>query len=165
MKKIILTVAAVFAFGLANAQDGKFKVGAHFGLPMGDIKDGYSLNVGVDAAYMWSISDDFKAGVTTGYSTYLGKEYDVAGFTVKPDNYSVIPVAGTGQYSFSDKFFGGLDLGYAIAIAPSGADGGLLYQPKVGYQTEKIEVYLGYKGISSNGSTASSLNLGLNYKF
>ena len=59
MKKIILTVAAVFAFGFANAQDGKFKVGAHVGLPIGDYKDSYSLNLGADFAYTWKVSDKF----------------------------------------------------------------------------------------------------------
>ena len=74
MKKIILTVAAVFAFGFANAQDGAFKLGAHVGIPMGDIKDASSLNYGLDAAYVWSVADKFKAGVTTGYDVFSGKD-------------------------------------------------------------------------------------------
>ncbi|NMH24511.1 hypothetical protein [Flavobacterium solisilvae] len=158
MKKIILTIVAVFAFGLANAQDGKFKLGVNLGLPMGDIKDAYSFAIGVDAAYLWSVGDGFQAGVTTGYAHYMGKEdwIDDAGF---------VPVAGTAQYSFTDNFFGGLDLGYALGVSPSGNDGGFLYQPKVGYQAEKYEVYAGYKGISVDGGTFSSINLGFNYKF
>ena len=39
------------------------------------------------------------------------------------------------------------------------------YQPKVGYQAEKYEVFAGYKGVSVDGGTFSSLNLGFNYKF
>ena len=169
MKKIILTVAAVFAFTFANAQDKKsgsdseagFRAGINLGLPMGDIKEGYSLTYGLDVAYLWPIADGFKAGVTSGYINYAAKSdfKDLGG-----KDTSFVPVAATGQYSFSEEFFGGLDLGYAVAVAPSGADGGLLYQPKVGYQTEKIEVYLGYKGISANGGTATSLNLGFAYK-
>lgn len=170
MKKIILTIAVVMAATFANAQDkkssgsdeGGFKLGVNVGLPMGDIKDTYSLTYGLDLAYLWPIADGFSAGVTSGFAQYAAKsEYkDFGGKDV-----SFVPVAATGQYSFSDNIFGGLDLGYAIAVAPSGADGGLLYQPKVGYQTEVIEVFLGYKGISANGGTASSLNLGFAYKF
>ena len=156
MKKIILTVAAVFAFGFANAQDGAFKLGAHVGIPMGDIKDASSLNYGLDAAYVWSVADKFKAGVTTGYDVFSGKD--------GIDDITFLPVAATGQYSFSDKIFGGLDLGYAVGISDNN-DGGLLYQPKVGYQAEKFEVALGYKGIAVDGITVSAVTLGFNYKF
>ena len=171
MKKIILTLAAIFAISFANAQEGKFKAGVILGLPMGDVKDLYSFTVGLDVAYMWSISDEFKAGVTTGYATYLGKTVDYFDFdtfetySAKAESAGFIPVAATAQYSLSESFFVGADLGYAIAIAPSGADSGLLYQPKVGYQAEKFEVYAGYKGIAVTGGTFTSVNLGFNYKF
>jgi hypothetical protein len=166
MKKILLTAIAVFAFSFANAQDGGskseggFKAGVNFGLPMGDIKDAYSLNIGLEAAYTWSISDEFSAGFGAGYSHYLGKT-DV----VKVDDASFVPVFGTAQYSFTENIFAGADLGYAIGVAPSGIDSGFYYQPKVGYQADKYEVFAGYKGVSVEGGTFSSLNLGFNYKF
>jgi hypothetical protein len=157
MKKIILTAAAVFAFSFANAQDGGFKLGAHVGLPMGDIKDFSSLNIGADVAYVWKVADSFDAGITTGYTTYLGKDgADATGF---------IPVAATGQYAIADNLFLGADLGYAVyAGSEDGAKGGFLYQPKFGYKAEKMELYLGYKGISQDGGTFSSVNIGVNYK-
>lgn len=168
MKKIILSAVAVMAFGFANAQDAQFKIGVHAGLPMGDIKDGYSVNLGVDGAYLWNVADQFKAGVTTGYTTYLGKTetIDLGGFgtmELKNEAIGFIPVAGTAQYSLTDNLFIGADLGYAILVQGEG-DGGVLYQPKIGYQTEKIELYAGYKGISVEGATASSFNIGLNFK-
>jgi hypothetical protein len=158
MRKIILSVLAVFAFGAAQAQDGGFKAGLNLGLPMGDIKDAYSFTVGVDVAYMWSVADKFQAGVSLGYAHYMAKEdfIDDAGF---------LPIAATAQYSLSDNFFIGADLGYAVGMSPSGNDGGFLYQPKVGYQTEKYEIFAGYKGISVDGGTFSSVGLGFNYKF
>jgi hypothetical protein len=169
MKKIILTVAAVFAFGVASAQDGKFKAGVNLGLPMGDIKDSYSFSAGLDVAYMWSVSDKFQAGITTGYAHYMGKSEDIdTGFgvmTIDFEDAGFIPLAGSLQYSVSDNIFLGADVGYALGVSPSGNDGGFLYQPKIGYQTDKIEVYGGYKGISVDGGTFSSVNLGLNYKF
>jgi hypothetical protein len=169
MKKIILTVAAVFAFGFANAQDGKFKVGAHIGLPMGDIKDVSSLNLGADLAYVWNVADKFTAGVVTGYTSYLGKTYTYNdGFIsveIKGEAIGFIPVAGTAQYSLSDNLFLGADLGYAIYVGKGDGNGGVYYQPKFGYQTEMIEAYIGYKGISVDGGSFSSLNLGFNYKF
>ncbi|OAZ04732.1 hypothetical protein [Flavobacterium succinicans] len=163
MKKIMLTAIAVFGFAFANAQDGGFKVGANLGLPLGDIKDSYSLNLGVDVAYTWKVSEKFEAGFGAGYAHYLGKSIDlgIANFDIEDAGF--IPVYGTAQYSLSDKFFLGLDLGYAIGVAPSGSEGGFLYQPKVGYSFGKTELFLGYKGISNNG-TLSSLNLGVAFK-
>ena len=163
MKKIILTAVAVFGFAFANAQEGGFKVGAHVGLPTGDFKDSYSLNLGVDAIYTWQVAESFEAGVGTGYSHYLGKTVDVGFFSFDVEDFSVIPVYGTAQYSLSKNFFLGLDLGYAIAVAPSGSEGGFLYQPKLGYSFGKAELFLGYKGISNEG-TLSSLNLGVAFK-
>ncbi|TDE45856.1 hypothetical protein E0I26_03985 [Flavobacterium rhamnosiphilum] len=164
MKKIILSAAAVFAFGFANAQEGNFKLGAHVGLPMGDFKDSYSVNLGADVAYVWNVADKFSAGVTTGYTTYLGKTIGSGVGSFEVPNAGFIPLAATGQYSISDDLFLGADLGYAIYAGSGDGDGGFLYQPKFGYQTEKFEVYAGYKGISNNG-TLSSINLGFNYKF
>lgn len=156
MKKIILTAVAVFAFSFANAQDGGFKLGAHVGLPTGDIKDFSSANLGVDIAYVWKVADKFDAGLASGYTTYLGKDgADATGF---------IPVVATGQYDIADNLFLGADLGYAIYAGSGSGDGGVLYQPKFGYKAKKMEVYLGYKGISVTGGTFSSINLGVSFR-
>jgi hypothetical protein len=170
MKKITLSIIAVLAFGFANAQEGNFKVGAHIGLPLGDIEETTSLNLGLDVAYLWKISDVFSVGATTGYTTYLAKEQTIdtgmGEVTYKGDSVGYIPLAATAQYSLTENLFVGADLGYAIyAGSEDGAEGGFLYQPKFGYQTEKIELYVGYKGISVDEATASSINLGFNYKF
>ncbi|MEN9909489.1 MAG: hypothetical protein RLZZ540_2638 [Bacteroidota bacterium] len=157
MKKIILTTAVLFAFGFANAQSGAFKLGAHVGLPTGDIKDASSVNLGADLAYTWSVAEGLDAGIATGYTAYLAKGGgDAAGF---------IPVAATAQFTLTNNWFIGADLGYGIGVNPSGNDGGFLYQPKFGYQMEKAGLYVSYKGISiDGGGTFSSVNLGVNFK-
>lgn len=165
MKKIILTAIAVCAFSFANAQEGGFKAGINLGLPMGDIEDSYSLAVGLDVAYTWKVADKFDVGITTGYAHYMGKTSDFMGIEVEFDDAGFIPLAATAQYSITNNLFLGADLGYALGVSPDGNDGGFLYQPKFGYQTDKLELYAGYKGISVDGGTFSSLNLGFNYKF
>jgi hypothetical protein len=156
MKKIIFMTAAVFAFGFVNAQDGGFKLGAHLGLPLGDIKDVSSLNIGADVGYVWKLVDSFDAGIATGYTSYLGKDgFDAVGF---------VPIAATGQYNLAQNWFLGADLGYGIYVGNGSGDGGFYYQPKVGYKVNKVELYLGYKGISVSGGTFSSLNVGVNFK-
>ena len=169
MKKIILAAVAVMAFGFANAQEGQFKLGAHVGLPMGDFKDAYSLNVGADVAYLWNVADGFKVGATTGYSAYLGKTTSInLGFgsvETKTTTASFVPVAATAQFSVADNLFLGADLGYAVNVGKGDGNGGVYYQPKFGFQTDKVEVYLGYKGISLERGSFSSLNVGMNFKF
>jgi hypothetical protein len=156
MKKIILSVVAVMAFGFASAQSGILKGGAHIGLPSGDISSSASLNFGIDASYTWKVAPKFDAGVTAGYTSYVGKgNIESAGF---------IPVAGTAQYDIADKVFLGLDLGYAIYTGRGNSTGGVLYQPKLGYKANKFDIYAGYKGISIDGITFSSLNVGVNFK-
>lgn len=169
MKKLLLVGALAF-FGAVNAQTtGGFKLGAHVGLPVGDIADYTSLNAGVDLAYTWKVAPSFDLGITTGYSHYFGKDYTYnfmgTSYTVEAEGTGMIPIAATAQYGFTGGFFIGADLGYAI-FTQEGSDGGFLYQPKIGFSfKEKNDLYVGYKGISVDGGTISSINLGYAYKF
>jgi len=174
MKKILLSVAAVMAFGFAaQAQDGSFTAGIHVGAPIGDAGDVSSFNFGVDVAYLWNVADDFKVGATTGYTHFLGKDIDEtiitpAGpmtFSAKVKDFGFIPVAATAKYSLTESFFVGADLGYAIYAGSGDGDGGFYYQPKVGYQMETIDVFASYKGISQDGVTISTVGVGAAYKF
>jgi hypothetical protein len=165
MKKLILSVMAVCAFGFASAQEGGFKAGVNVGMPMGDVSDFYSLSVGAEVAYMYPISDEFQIGASVGYLTFMAKEYEIMGVTVKPDNAAFIPISAIAQYSFTENIFAGVDLGYAMGMAPDGNDGGMLYQPKVGYQTEKFEVFIGYRGIATEGTATTTVGAGFAYKF
>lgn len=183
MKKLILSAIAIMALGTAaQAQDeGGFKVGIHAGLPMGDAGDFYSFNAGVDVAYMFPISDEFLLGVTTGYSYFGGKDVDAVitglegfegipgfeAFTAKVEkmNAAFIPVAAAAKYSISESIFVGADLGYALYVGDGEGDGGFLYQPKVGWQSESIEVFASYKGIAVEGTSISTVGIGAAYKF
>ena len=178
MKRLFLVAIATVGFAFSGtAQDTKMKVGVDVGFPMGDIKDGTSLNLGVNGAYLWNVGEGFDVGAGVSYNMYIAKEQDILGVKVKGDNASFLPIYGTANYSFTESIFGGVDLGYALGLAPSGIDGGVYYQPKVGYQTDKYEFFLGYKAISSKQEVATafgtvsattvyaSLNLGFNYKF
>ncbi|SRR5690554_1110121 len=164
MKKLILSAMAVCAFGFASAQEGGFRAGINVGMPMGDTSDVASLAIGAEIGYLWEVADGFKAGASVGYLTFMAKEIDTPLGKYTPDDAAFLPIVATGQYSFTDNIFGGLDLGYAMGIN-EGNDGGMLYQPKVGYQTETFEVFLGYRGISTEGTATSSIGLGFNYKF
>ena len=165
MKKLLMLGAFAFLGFAASAQTtGKFKIGANVGIPTGDASKISSFTVGVDAAYQWRLAQNFDLGLATGYQHFFGKSIDTyGGGTYKVNDFGYIPLAASGQYSVSPNFFIGADLGYAFAVGKDVSGGGFYYQPKVGYQTDKYELYLGYKGVSDNGSIGS-VNLGFNFK-
>ena len=168
MKKLLL-VGAIALFGAMNAQTG-FKLGAHVGLPVGDIKDLSSVNLGVDGSYMWPASAEFNLGIATGYSAFVGKDYTttipgIGSYTVKAETLSLVPIAAAAQYKISPMFSLGVDLGYGFLFGGGSSDGGFYFQPKAAYHFGLSEVNLGYMGVSKNGSTIISINLGYAYCF
>lgn len=174
MRKILFSVAALFAISTMSAQDGGFSLGLHAGIPMGDIKDTSSANFGVDVAYMWPMGEGFNLGIASGYTNYSAKEYDIVtyspelGFVTskfKRDDAGFIPLAAAARLGLTENFFIGADLGYAFYTGDGDANGGFYYQPKVGYDFMPFELFLAYKGISLDGGTFSSVNLGAAYKF
>jgi len=165
MKKLMLLGAfALFGAINVNAQAG-FKLGANIGLPVGDAGDANSFVAGIDASYLWPVAESFNLGLTTGYSIWFGKDYEIPGYgTVEVDNSGMIPIAATGQYMFTPEFSLGVDLGYAI-FTQEGAEGGFYYAPKAAYHFGPSEVSLSYRGISRDGASAGSVNLGYAYSF
>lgn len=166
MKKLFLASAlALFGAVTMNAQTtGNFKLGAHIGIPVGDAADAVSFNAGVDAGYVWNVAPKFELGLITGYSHYFGKDIDTGFGTYNVPDFGIVPLAATGQYNVDGGFNLGLDLGYAFYVADGADGGGFYYQPKVGYNVGAGNVYLGYKGISDEG-TLGSINLGYIHKF
>ena len=154
MKKLFL-VGAFALFGAMNAQSG-FKIGANVGLPVGDASSFSSFVAGVDASYLWPVASDFNLGVASGAQMWFAKE--------NTDNSLTIPVAVSGQYRFTPEFSLGADLGYSFATE-DGAKGGFYYAPKAAYHFGPSEVNLSYRGISRDGGTLGSVNLGYAYSF
>ncbi len=146
MKKLLLSfVIVVFGFIGANAQ---MEVGAFAGYPVSG-NDGIGVNVGANASYYYYIIDG-KLGIggTAGVDHFFGKDFDFGGDTYEGDGATFIPIAASAKFNFTDKFFAGLDLGYAIAISKD-TNGGLYVRPRVGMSLPMVDVYLFYKGINS----------------
>jgi len=160
MKKVfLLLVITLFAFQ-TNAQEG-FKVGAHLGLPVGDFADVSGFSIGLDAVYHWEVSETFNAGVATGFTNAFGKSIDTGFGTVEIDDVQFLPIAGSARFLASEEFKIGLDLGYAVGIN-EGLDSGLYYRPLVGYAiSSNADINLAYTGISLDGVTLSTINLGV----
>jgi len=182
MKKVLLVAAlAVFGFS-ANAQG--FKAGINANLPIGDAADASSFGVGVDLAYTFEVGDGFEVGLATGYLRYFAEDVDApAGLNVDTPDAAFVPVAATAKYAFSDMWFAAADLGYAVNVSEGEGEGGFLYMPKIGWQSESVDIYAFYRGISISGeettvtsgpvtvtaesssTTIGSVGIGFMYKF
>ena len=167
MKKVLLTAAfAVAGMVGVSAQTTGVEGTVHVGIPVGDAADYSSFNVGVDLAYLHPIADNFKLGAKVGYDHFIADSNfkDLGG-----EDFGFIPLAATAKYEFSNNLFVGADLGYAFSTK-DGLDGGLFWQPKIGYSGASFDVYAGYKGISVDNNQYSNFNadavsLGFAYKF
>ena len=168
MKKLLFA-AAFAAVGLVgvNAQTG-VKGTVHVGIPVGDAGDFSSFNIGVDLAYLHPVADNFKLGAKVGYDHFIAKDAykDFGG-----EDFGFVPLAATAKYEFNNNIFVGADLGYAFSTTDN-VDGGLFYQPKVGYSAATWDLYVGYKGINVDSEyvggkdfNADAVSVGFAYKF
>ena len=163
MKKLCLVaLITVLSFTNLEAQGG-FSAGVHLGIPVADASDISGFNFGLDVSYLFEVSDEFQAGLTSGYTHFTGKSIDLGFGTVSVEDFGFIPLAGTARYGFSDQVFGSVDLGYGIST--NGGTGGFYYQPKVGYKTDVLDIFGFYKGISRDGATVGSVGVGAAYRF
>lgn len=172
MKKIILTaVIAVAGLISAHAQEG-FKVGAHIGVPVGDATDYFGINFGAEASYLYPVMENLHVGGIAGLDIYSGKE--ITGTGTKLKNLTLLPIAASVQYDFTEQFFGAADVGYAFSLNKD-YNGGFYFQPKGGWQNEMFQAFLFVKVISSevdvasplygNYSAVTTLGVGGAYKF
>jgi len=161
MKKIFLIIA-VAMFGITSANAQNFSAGVTAGLPIGDFGDWYSFNIGLDVSTLWEVSDDFDAGISTGYNHSFGDEIEIGNLTAEVEDFQYIPLAGAARFNASEEFQIGADLGYAIALGDS--DGGFYYRPMVGYNvSENTQISASYRGVSADGGSFSTINIGINF--
>ena len=172
MKKLFL-LTALAVFGLtANAQDdsgsasnGGFKAGINLALPIGDAGDISTFSIALDLAYLWEMSEQFDLGIATGFSNAFGDSYEFIGLDTEYDDVQFIPIAAAGRFNINNKMYAGADIGYAIGIN-DGNDGGFYYRPRFGYSfTDLIGINASYTGISMDGSTWSTIGVGVEFSF
>lgn len=166
MKKILL-IAAIAVCGMFSANAQGFKAGVNVGYTIGDefAKEFFGLQAGVDVAYTWEVGESFYLGATTGYQRYFAEDIEILGETIEGEDAAFVPLAATAQYAFNESWFLGADIGYGINVGEGDGDSGFYYMPKVGWMNESLEVYVGYRGISLDGVSLSTIGLGTAFKF
>jgi len=144
MKKFILSLIITISgiVGL-NAQSGTFEVGPYLGAPIGDA-DGYNFNTGATFAYYFNVIPKLKVGPLIGVDQFFGKEENGWDY---PD-VTFLPLAASAKFNFTERFYAGLDLGYAIGLSDGAGDGGLLARPQIGISLPIVDLYGYYKSIN-----------------
>ena len=125
MKKIILSVAAVFAFGFANAQETKFGVKGGLNLAnfSGDVEDNSSkIGFNVGGFVEIKVSDKFAIQPELLFSTQGAKfEESGSGFSYESKyNLSYLNIPVMAKYYAADKF--SLEFGPQIGFLTSAKD-------------------------------------------
>lgn len=156
MRKLLLVgILAVIGLSPSFGQNN-FNVGVHGGIPLGDIEDFSSFELGVDLAYRFTFVDIVEVGPLIGYTHFFGKD--------NADDFNYLPIAASGRVGLPQSFFAGFDLGYAVALEDN-VDGGLYYRPQVGYQFPAFGLVLSYAGIAEDGIDIGSITFGVEFKW
>ncbi|WP_037314945.1 hypothetical protein [Salegentibacter sp. Hel_I_6] len=157
MKRLVLIMCfSLIGVTAAQAQSG-LRIGANIGLPVGDIEEVSNFQAGADLAYMIGVADMLYVGPKIGYTRFF---MDEDGFEV--DDPAFLPISASGRISLARGFFFGTDLGYAVGLN-DGNDGGFYYRPQVGYNFGKIGLLGSYTGISVDGGSFGSVNVGIEF--
>ncbi|SIQ73521.1 hypothetical protein SAMN05421797_10313 [Maribacter ulvicola] len=147
------------------AQNRNLKIGAFGALPIGDTKEVSKTGFGLDATYLFEVSNKFDVGFATGLSFFKGEKVTLReqGFvaTYKYKDAKYIPITGVVRFNVIKKLYLGADIGYAVGIG-KGIKGGFHYKPRIGYRvTDLIGINTSFTGLKVKNGTWNTINFGI----
>lgn len=159
MKKLFFLLALLVLSLSPLRGQGDFQFGVNAGIPVGDAEDYSNFQLGADVAYLFGIAGVIEVGPLLGYSRFFAEDMETQFGSIEAEDVSFLPIAASGRLGLG-LFFLGADLGYALNLDGDG-EGGFYYRPKIGVGLVGISIIGSYSGISNNGNSLSSVNLGL----
>ncbi|MEO6150129.1 MAG: hypothetical protein ABIN95_04685 [Mucilaginibacter sp.] len=155
----VLLTANVYAQDVKKFQLG---IGLEGALPIGNLKNSYSVGAGATIRAAFGISDNSAVTLTTGAIAFIPKDLNIGGTSVDLKAQINIPVKAGYKYFFSDKFYGIGEAGMTFAktyLPNYGAGGGTVsvssssftYAPGIGVQLGGFDASLRYEGYSGAG--------------
>lgn len=161
MKKILLSAIALLSMSVAHSQEGNFTLGINGGIPVGDVEEFATFNLGGEVAYRFDISEQFEAGALAGYSHFFGDSGEDEFGSWEVEDFQFLPLAASARFN-TNNFFAGADVGYAVGVNEDN-EGGFYYKPHLGVIFGQVGVLASYSGISRDSFTVSSINLGIEF--
>lgn len=153
MKKFIFALAFILLGFSSTYSQGGLRLGINAGLPIGDAGDDSNFTIQGDIAYLVGLGETFQIGPMAGYTQFFVDEVDDVQF---------LPIAATARFGLVGLELGA-DMGYALGLS-DGNNGGFYYRPKVGFGFFGLSLIASYTGISVDGGTYSSINVGAEFR-
>lgn len=172
MKTIKITLIACLLslpFCQMKAQyNAGLEASVHLGIPTEDIEDSVNIVFGIDFSYYFAnVAEVLDFGITGGYINFNGDQVlSSESVSVALPDASFLKVGGAGRINFNSNIYFNLDLGYAIGL--DDIDGGLYYQPKIGFNAgDQFSFFVYYQKIrtSRRFPDYSSVGVGATYHF
>ncbi len=164
IRKLLSLVFFALTCATASSQEG-FKLGAHGGIPLGDLNDQIGLVIGADIGYLWAPNKVFDLGVKAGIIHGFPETFKVETVSVKLPSVQFVPIAASVRIWAAKSFSFGGDVGHAIGLN-KGNEGGFYYRPQIGFQVgPQSEINFSYTAIDLGEATWSTVTLGYVYTF
>ncbi len=164
IRKLLSLVLFALACATVSSQEG-FKIGAHGGIPLGDVNDQIGIVIGADVGYLWAPNKIFDLGVKAGIIHGFPETFRAETVSVKLPSVQFAPIAGSVRIWAAKSFSFGGDVGHAIGLN-DGNKGGFYYRPQIGFQVgPQSEINLSYTAIDLGDTTWSTVTLGYVYTF
>lgn len=168
---LIVSLMTLFGLNIAKAQNN-FEIGIIYGTTVNEVFGSRSGNIGGGVAYYFQPVENLRVGPMVLFDHFASNDqYGI--------DASFLDIAASAKYNFIPALFGGLDIGYAVALE-EGYNGGFMVRPRFGWSTRITDLYIAYKGILATQdyyvdadydlnfsavNSLSSITLGLNFKF
>ena len=163
-KKVLPLLFLTIVFTTVSAQEG-FKIGAHGGIPLGDVNDQIGLVFGADIGYLWAPNKVFDLGIKAGIIHGFPETFKAETVSVKLPSVQFAPIAASVRIWPAKSFSFGGDVGHAIGLN-EGNDGGFYYRPQLGFQVgPQSEVNFSYSVIELEEATWTTITVGYVYTF
>jgi hypothetical protein len=172
MKKVFLAICIAAISSVSYGQKGTnaIGIGVDLGLPMGDFGDIAKFGFGGYAKFLYGIGEAGQLTLTTGYTTYKGKDEIAEALGWDKITYSIIPVLVGYRHNFSG-FYVEPQVGYASFgskiksddFSGSGSNGGFAYGVGVGFAKSGFDIGARYQGSSVNSTNIAIIGVHIGY--
>lgn len=167
-KILVIIVLLITPLIHTQAQNNRgLEASVHLGIPTEDVENSVNLVYGLDFNYYFiNVAEVLDFGFTGGYINFNGDQVlSSDSVNVALPDASFLRIGGSGRLNLNPDFYFGLNLGYAIGL--DDIDGGVYYQPNVGFNANAFSFFVYYQKIRTDNrfQNYSSVGLGATYHF